>query len=125
MKRFSLYIFLIVLLSPAFAHGEAGVPNGKIYGVVVTESGEPAKNIRLTARFAAPGGHSGDFPHSRTNNAGEYQFQKLPTWGRYIIYADDEPAGYSRISTGQTDGQSSGVEITPEHPGAQYDFSLP
>lgn len=125
MKRFSLCLFLVVLLLPGFAHGQEAVANGKIYGVVVTATGEPARNVRLTARFAFPGGHSGDFPHARTNNAGEYQFQKLPIWGSYVIYADDEAAGYSRISTGPIGGQSSGVEITPEHPASQYDFSLP
>jgi hypothetical protein len=125
MKRFFLCLFWIVLLPQHFAQGEEAVPNGKISGVVVTATGEPAKNVRLTASFSFPGGHSGDYPHSRTNNAGEYQFQKLPTWGRYVIYADDEAAGYSRISTGPIDGQSSGVEITPEHPASQYDFSLP
>ena len=81
--------------------------------------------MRLTARPSFPtGGHSGDFPHARTNKFGEYQFQKLSLWGSYFIYADDEAAGYSRASTGPLDSPTD-VEITPDHPDALFNFSLP
>jgi hypothetical protein len=124
MKKGHCYLFLLVLFSPAVSQQQR-VPNGTISGVVVKANGAPARNLRLTASPSFPtGGHSGDFPHARTNNLGEYQFQKLSLWGTYLIYADDETAGYSRVSTGPLDSHTD-VEITPDHPEAQFNFSLP
>jgi hypothetical protein len=94
-----------------------------IYGVVVSSNGEPARSLRLTARQLQTGGHSGDGPHTKTNQAGEYRFQKLPL-GKYVVYADDEAAGYSRISTGPLNSDVSEIEVTPEHPEAEFNFSL-
>lgn len=127
MKRTHCYLFVLLLLSPAVSQLQQQVSNGTIFGVVVKPNGEPARNLRLTARpsFQA-GGHSGDFPHARTNNVGEYRFQMLPLWGRYSIYADDEVAGYSRVSTGPLGAdRPQEAEITPEHPEAELNLTVP
>ena len=125
MKGKHCYLFVFLLLSPAVSQQQQQVPNGTVFGVVVKANGEPATNLRLTARPSFPtGGHSGDFPHTTTNELGEYQFQNLSLWGTYFIYADDEVAGYSRVSTGPLARQTD-IEITFEHPEAQFNFSLP
>jgi hypothetical protein len=60
-------------------------------------------------------------PHVRTNNKGEYRFENPPCWGRYTVYAEDEEAGYSRVSTGPAgDGHLSEVELTPEQREAEF-----
>lgn len=120
------YLFVLLLLSPAASQQQQQVPNGAISGVVVKSNGERARNLRLTARSLFPPGgvHSGDFPHVRTNDSGEYRFQKLPLWGAYLIYADDERAGYSLVTTGPLD-QHTDAEITPERPEATFDLYLP
>jgi hypothetical protein len=64
-------------------------------------------------------------PHVKTNNAGEYRFENLH-WGRYTVYADDEDAGYSTLSTGPSgDGHPAEVELAPEHPEAEFRLQLP
>jgi hypothetical protein len=96
-----------------------------IYGFVITPNGGPAKALSLTAR---PSGVAvnGGLPRAKTNDSGEYRFDKLPSWGSYMIYADDEEAGYSRSSTGPAgDSHQSEVEITSERPKAEFNFSLP
>jgi carboxypeptidase family protein len=96
-----------------------------IHGVVTTSTGEPAKNIRLRATALGTGG-SGGVLETRTSDEGEYRFQKLPLWGTYRIYADDEAAGYSPFSAGPSPGNPiSEVEITSGHPDVEFDFSLP
>jgi hypothetical protein len=121
MRRKWAYVLVLLLLSPAFSQQH---PNRIIFGVVVRANGEPARNLRLTAKPSpSPGGHSGDFPHTRTNNLGEYRFQNLPSWGMYMIYADDEAVGYSRTSTCPVDWHTDAI-ITPEHPEAEFNFSL-
>jgi hypothetical protein len=125
MNKRRSWLLVLLLLSPVVAQLQQSGPNGTIYGVVVTLNGEPARNLRLTARpLLATGGHSGDFPHTRTNQAGEYRFQKLPL-AAYIVYADDEAAGYSRVSTGPLGASVSEVEITTVHPETEFNFSLP
>jgi hypothetical protein len=126
MKKRRSWLLVLLLFSPVVAQRLQNRPNGTIYGVVVAVNGEPARNLRLIARslLATGGGHSGDFPHTRTNQAGEYRFQKLPL-ASYIVYADDEAAGYSRVSTGQPGGSVSEAEITADHPEAEFDFTLP
>jgi hypothetical protein len=48
------------------------------------------------------------------------------TGGRYTVYAEDEQAGYSRISTGPTgNSQPAEVKITPERPEAEFRVNLP
>jgi hypothetical protein len=125
MKKRRCYFLLLLLLSPAVSQQQQPLPNGTISGLVFKRNGEPARNLRLTARPSfLMGGHSGDFPHARTNNLGEYRFQKLPLWGKYFIFADDEIAGYSQASTERLDSHAE-VEITPEHPESEFNLYLP
>ena len=125
MKKKHSWLLVLLLFSPVVGQQLQSGPSGTIYGVVIALNGEPARNLRLTARaLLATGGHSGDFPHTRTNQAGEYRFQKL-SLASYIVNADDEAAGYSRVSTGPLGGSVSEVEITADHPETEFDFSLP
>jgi len=98
---------------------------GTIYGIVVGQDGEPAKRLGLTAGpLGVP--LAAVLPHTKTNDKGEYRFRNVPWWGRYTVYADDEDAGYSVISTGPAgNGHPAEVEITPEHPKAELNVSLP
>src|SRR5690348_6837227 len=128
MKLWSACVSVLLVLSPAAAQPQQPHPNGLIYGVVTTLSGEPAKSLRIRARPLGIGGTGGSrgVLETKTNNDGEYRFQKLPLWGTYRVYADDEAAGYSRVSTGPAVGNSlSEVEISPEHPETKCNFSLP
>jgi hypothetical protein len=124
MKTQSVLLGL-VLVSVAVAQDRQPVPSGVIYGVVMTSNGEPARGLSLAAM---PLGVALDtaLPHTKTNDQGEYRFEKLPWWGKYTVYADDEEAGYSSYSTGTAaNGHPPGVEVTPESPKAELNLSLP
>jgi hypothetical protein len=123
MKTWSVSLSMLLVLC-AVAQQDQRAPNGVIYGLVTTSAGEPAKNIRIRADPLGTGGTGGAL-ETKTNKQGEYRFQKLPLWGKYRVYADDEVAGYSRVSTGPTDDNLQEVEITPEQPEAERDFPLP
>jgi hypothetical protein len=118
-------VFLgLVLFSVAVAQEHEPVPNGVIYGVVVTSVGEPAKGLNLKAM---PLGVEIDaaLPHTKTNDKGEYRFVSLPWWGKYTVYADDEKAGYSSYSTGPVgNNRPHEVEVTPASPKAEFNLSL-
>jgi hypothetical protein len=65
-------------------------------------------------------------PHARTNDSGAYRFEKLPWWGRYTVYAEDEDAGYSSYSNGYVgDPHPPEVEVSPEHRQAELNVYLP
>jgi hypothetical protein len=123
MKTWSLSLSVLLVLS-ALAQQQHR-PNWVIYGLVTTSAGEPAKSLRIRAMPLGIGGTGGGVFETKTNKQGEYRFQKLPLWGKYRVYADDEAAGYSRVSTGPTDGRLQEVEITPENYEAEFNFSLP
>ena len=97
MNRFSFGLALLAaLLSAAAQEHEQAPTNGVIYGVVTGQDGKPAKGLTLTAMpwgIAVNGG----LPRARTNDAGQYRFNKVPHWGRYVVYGDDEKAGEVRI----------------------------
>jgi hypothetical protein len=115
------FLFLGLLL---FSVAAAQAPSGSVQGVVITSKGEPARRLTLTAM---PLGVelSTAIPHTKTNDQGEYRFEKLPWWGKYTVFADDEKAGYSSSSTGIVgNSQTPEVEVTPEHPKAEYNLSL-
>jgi hypothetical protein len=123
MKTWSVSLSVLLVLSAVAQQQHR--PNGAIYGLVTTSAGEPAKSLRIRARPLGTGGTGGGVLETKTSQAGEYRFQKLPL-ASYIVYADDEAAGYSPVSTGPTDGNwLPEVEITPEHYEAEFNFSLP
>lgn len=96
-----------------------------IHGIAVGQDRQPAKQIGLTAEPLGVG-LGAILPHTKTNDVGEYRFENLPWWGKYTVYADDEDAGYSSFSTGPAgDSNPPEVEITPEHPEAQFTVVIP
>lgn len=60
---------------------------------MLNESGDPASNVQLTAMMQSPGGHSGGYPNTFTDESGRYCFDGLP-FGSYILSGDDEGLGY-------------------------------
>ena len=98
--------------------------NGVIHGAVVGQDGKPAKGIGLDAYpLGVP--LAARLPHTKTNNVGEYRFEKIPWWGKYSVYAEDEDAGYSLFSTGEGRTDPQEVALTPEHPEAEMKVYLP
>src|SRR6185437_15734353 len=125
MRKMLVLVGVVLLATAAAQQRDEPLPKGTIYGVVIGQDGRPAKKIGLTA---SPLGVAlgAILPHTKTNDQGEYRFENLPWWGRYTVYADDEKAGYSDISTGPAgNGHPPEVEITSEHPKAEFNFSLP
>lgn len=122
--HFFLFVVFLLLAAATAQQQQPTGPNGTIYGVVLDQNGEPAKGIGL---IAAPLGVAlaAMLPTTMTNDAGEYRFERLPWWGRYTVYADDEKAGYSSISTGPAgNNHPPEVEISPENPTAQLKVYL-
>jgi len=115
---------LLLAASAAGQQPDAARAHGSIHGVATGNDGQPAKRISLTA---VPLGValSTILPHTTTNDRGEYRFD-LPWWGKYTVYAEDEDAGYSSYSTGQS-GQSQPptVQITAGQPEAEMTVILP
>ena len=115
---------LLLAVATAQVHQQA-VLKGTIHGIVVGQDGEPAKRLGLTAEPLVVA-LAAVLPHTKTNDKGEYRFENVPWWGRYTVYADDEDAGYSVISTGPAgNSYPAEVEITPEHPETEVNVSLP
>jgi len=96
MKTKSVFVALLLW---GVAAAQQPTPKRMIYGIVIGQDGEPAKEIYLAAEPLG-GSVRSSLPHTKTNDAGEYLFKNLYQWGKYAIYADDQNAGYSLISTG-------------------------
>jgi hypothetical protein len=100
-------------------------PKGTIYGVATTSEDKPAIRIRLKAlplgvALGTP------LPSTTTNQSGEFRFENLTWLGRYTVYADDEKAGYSAFSTGNSgQTQPPEIEITPERTEGKLAVHLP
>ena len=125
MKTKFIFPFLLLLAVATAQQRQQPALNGTIYGIVVGQDGEPAKELGLTAEPLGVA-LAAMLPHTKTNDHGEYRFENLPRWGRYTVYADDEEAGYSNISTGPAGNRHPPeVEIKSEHPNAEFNFSLP
>ena len=115
----------VLLVGGALAQQHDKSPyRGVIYGTAVSQDGQPARGIGLTAwPLGVPLGAK--LPHVKTNNAGEYRFEHLQ-WGKYTVYADDEEAGYSGFSTGpEGDSHPAEVELAAERPEAEFRVQLP
>ncbi|HEX4137787.1 MAG TPA: hypothetical protein VHY84_24470 [Bryobacteraceae bacterium] len=125
VKLAVLPIFLLSLSSAVAQQPDQHVAAGVIYGVVIGNDGSPAGEIRLTA---SPLGVAlaTRLPETRTDQSGNYRFERIPWWGEYIVYADDPDAGYSVFSTGPAGpGEPPEAIISPEHPEARLDLRLP
>ena len=112
-------------LSDAVAQNLAGLPDsGAIYGTVVDRDGTPARGLMLNAQpVGVPLAMM--LPWTKTNDAGDYRFEHL-SLGRYIVFAEDNEQGYSSFSTGVgAEGNLHEVELTTEHPNAEFSFRLP
>jgi hypothetical protein len=124
MKSFALLSLVFIASGVAQQPGhQAGA--GVIRGVVIVNDGSPAKGIRLTA---SPVGAAlaTRLPETRTDQGGNYRFDRLPWWSRYTVYADDPDAGYSLFSTGPAGpGEPPEVTISPQQPEATLDLRLP
>jgi hypothetical protein len=120
---FVVVVFLLIVSALAQQRDDSH-PKGVIYGVAIGQDGQPAKGIGLTA---SPGVaiFGGPLPLTKTNQAGEFRFESLDL-RRYTVYAEDEAAGYSIVSTGLL-GHSdpSEVELRPEHREAELKVYLP
>jgi hypothetical protein len=112
-------VLIISCLPLVIGSAEQKKGTGVIYGTVVSQNGQPGKRISL---YAEPLDVGGQFPNTRSNDHGEYRFENLP-WGRYTVSADDDSAGYSDDFI--DDGSQPSVEISPEHPKAEFQVALP
>lgn len=124
MKRLmKLHSVIVVLVLAVGAAGQAHPTHAFVYGKVFGLDGEPERNIGVTA---VPLGVAlaAVLPHTKTNDAGEYRVP-APWWGRYTVCAEDEQAGYSSFATGCGGPHAPEVEITPEHPQAELNLTLP
>lgn len=98
--------------------------SGVISGTVVDQGGTPATGLILNAQPL--GVALGTMlPWTKTNDAGDFRFEHL-SLGRYIVFAEDRTQGYSSFSTGSAgEGNPEEVELTTEHPEAEFNFRLP
>ena len=96
---------------------------GIIYGMALDQSGQPAKQIGLTA-YPLDAALGAILPHTKTANDGSYQLS-IPWWGRYTVSAEDESAGYSYFSTGVGQNEPRNVTLSPEMPRAALNLVLP
>jgi len=124
MKPITCAMILVLLFATAIAQQDTPA-NGVIYGVLIGQDGQPSKGIGLTAEPLGVATVS-VLPHTSSDDTGHYRFERLPWWGRYTVYADDENAGYSSISTGPAGKRHiPEVKITPQHPRAEFTVYLP
>lgn len=125
MKTALVFVGLLLLAAAPGQQNDEPHPNGVIYGIAIGQDGYPAKGIELNAEPLGVFVSRKVLPYKKTNDAGEYRFENLD-WGRYTVYAEDEQAGYSGISTGPAgDSSPPEVELTPEHPEAELKVLLP
>jgi len=125
MRRRVGFICLLLLVTVAEAQDTGSRPNGTIYGIAYDSDGHPASQIKLTA-LPVGVGLGTPLPATKTNEKGEYRFAGLPWWGRYTVYAEDEDAGYSAFSTGESgQSQPEEVDIAPAHPEGALTIHLP
>lgn len=103
---------------------EQPTPKGTIYGTVVEQNGQPAKRVRLVAMPLGVG-LGVALPSTRTDDHGKYRFENIPWWGRYTVLGKDDDAGYSFFSIGWVRDNSPEVEISSEHPEAEFNLTLP
>jgi|SRR5579864_531409 len=128
MKTNGISIVLVSLaLLPVLAaqQHQPPTPKGTIFGMVIDHDGQTAKHLGLVAEPLGVG-LGAMLPHTRTDDEGKYRFEHVQWWGTFTVFAQDEEAGYSDISTGPAgDAHPPQVEISPEHPEAELNLTLP
>lgn len=115
----------VLSVSPALAQSEGAAPNrGVIYGTATAQDGTPAKGLILNAEpLGVILGMA--LPWTKTNYRGAFRFENLPL-GRYTVFAEDKKQGYSFFSTGPSGpGHIQQVNLTSEHPEAEFNLRLP
>jgi hypothetical protein len=125
MKTNFIFVALFFMATAVAQDHDQPRTSGSIYGIAVDQDGRPAKGVGLTA---CPFGValSAILPRAQSNDKGEYRFEGLPWWSRYTVSGEDDEAGYSSFSTGLTgNDHPSEVEITREHPEAEFKVYLP
>ena len=124
MKTILAFVGLFLLGAAAARQQDESGPKGVIHGSVIGQDGKPAKGIALEAwPLGVP--LAARLPMTRTNDVGEYRFEKIPWSGKYSVRAEDDDAGYSIFSTGEGRNEPPEVELTPEHPEAEMKVYLP
>jgi len=124
MKAILVFVGLLLLAAAVARQQDESGPKGVIHGSVIGQDGKPAKGIGLEAwPLGVP--LAARLPHTRTNDVGEYRFEKIPWWGKYSVHAEDDDAGYSVFSTDEGRNEPPEVELTPEHPEAEMKVYLP
>jgi hypothetical protein len=106
MRRFDLLMvglspimIVTIALGQAVAAQQPEYPTkGVIYGTVVDPDGQPAKDLGLTAHPLSVA-LGAILPYTKTDQNGKFRFVRIPWWGRYTVFADDEEAGYSESVT--------------------------
>jgi hypothetical protein len=124
MKATPVFVGLFLVAAALAQQQPESVPNGVIYGTVIGQDGKPAKGIGLEA-WPLGVGLAAKLPQTRTNDVGEYRFEKIPWWGKFRVSAEDNEAGYSIFSAGEGRTDPPEVELTPEHPEAEMKVWLP
>jgi hypothetical protein len=124
MKATLVFVGLALFAAATAEQRRESDANGVIHGTVVGQDGEPAKGIGLDA-YPIGVGLAAKLPHTKTNDVGEYRFEKIPWWGKYSVYAEDEDAGYSLFSTREGHTDPEGVELKPDRPEAEMKVYLP
>lgn len=116
----------ILLLAATCAFSQSTPANGKICGSVIDENGNPASNVKVAALLMDPGGHTGGYPWTLTDESGHYCIDRL-TLGRYRLSGDDKGLGYPMWGNSLYTWRSSGpeVDLTPQKPHADLDWKLP
>jgi len=109
MNRHIAFVGFLLLTAAAGAQEPTAPPNGAIYGTAFGSDGHPASQIVLEAMPLGVALGTA-LPATKTNEKGEYRFARLPWWGRYTVFANDEDAGYSGFSTGRS-GQTEPEEV--------------
>lgn len=99
---------------------------GSICGLILDENGLPASHVRVAAIELAPGGHSGGYPSSFTDQSGRYCIQGLEL-GEYVLSADDKAKGYPHrgplFFSWQTPDPK--VKLTLQSPDEHADWQIP
>ena len=77
MKASFVFVGWLLLAAAVAQQHDEPRPNGVIYGIIIGQDGQPAKDVGLTA---SPLGVAlaTVLPNTRTKDKGEYRFQNIP-----------------------------------------------